>query len=171
MRNSGRGCGCARNDQGQKPKAKAISVRRNASLVGMISSTASRCTRSGRSSASRYAHRPPRSCPATEKRSKPRCCIKTTIIACHGPLRIRGVVGRRARFAASPVAAEISSDHGEVLGEPRSHFVPSTCVWGNPCGRRGVVRHRLAVPESSPRRFPPSADQSVRTTVASARRA
>jgi hypothetical protein len=41
------GYGCANRDQGQKFNTKAMSARRNASLAGTMSSTASRSTRAG----------------------------------------------------------------------------------------------------------------------------
>lgn len=50
---SGTGAGAARNDHTQKPRLKAMSARRNASPVGMMSSTASRVTRPGWSNAIR----------------------------------------------------------------------------------------------------------------------
>ena len=56
-----------------------MSARRHISAVGTMSRTASFDTRSGWSSAIRYATRPPRSWPQTPKRSNPSSSITATM--------------------------------------------------------------------------------------------
>jgi hypothetical protein len=76
---SGNGAGWMRKNQWYIAVAVAWSMPRKISRVGAMSRTASRSTRSAWSSASRWPTRPPRSCPATRKRSKPSCDITSTM--------------------------------------------------------------------------------------------
>ena len=52
------------------------------------------------------------------------------LVSRHGALRIRLVVGRRRRFAAVAVTAEIGGDDGEVARQERRNLVHITCVCG-----------------------------------------
>ena len=98
----------------------------NSVRVGTMSSTATRSTRSGWSSAMRWATRPPRSWPATPKRAWPRRAISATMSRGHRALGVAGVVRRRrAACRAVAVAAQVGRDHGEPLGQGRGHPVPA----------------------------------------------
>ena len=101
-----------------------MSVRQKCSPVGRMSRTQSAATRSGKSSAIRYAQRPPRSCPTTAKRSKPSACMTSDLVLRHGALRIGRVVGRRCRLRTVAVAAQVRADDRVGFGKLRRDPVP-----------------------------------------------
>ena len=149
-RSPGRRRSCARaaapagsgRTSGSSAIASAMSTSSYMSSVGTMSIRASRSTRSGWSRARRCATRPPRSWPATEKRSWPSVAHQADHVGGHRPLAVQ-------RMVASGVApAGLPSRHSRAGRARRARSV------GASAGRHPVphrVRLRVAVQQQQRR--------------------
>ena len=130
-----------------------MSARRNASPVGMMSSTASL------SDALRMVERQAVGAAAAavvagdEEALEAELAHDRDLVAGHRPLRVGRVIGRRRRLRALAVAAQVGGHHGEVLAPGAGRLVPHRRASAGGRAAAAAAAHcRRAAHGSRPRR-------------------